>query len=212
LQAIIAIHILLYFTDGLPLPRILFSIACHIVYLQNFSHTWPFISLMSLQFMASCILVIADHFLWFFYFTAVTHQARKSTMGRRGEFRGPTFGDMATFFGICVWLAPLFLFLSLSANDNALPTNSGMPMSLDLSLRTLCDSSPPRHARHSDENIAYHRSSKRAAGANIPLPLPACALQLFLVAQACTERGHYRTAIPDSQSANVALAYDGYVE
>lgn len=34
------------------------------------------------------------------------------------------FKEIATFFGICVWLAPLFLFLSLSANDNALPTSS----------------------------------------------------------------------------------------
>lgn len=30
--------------------------------------------------------------------------------------------DIAAFFGICVWFVPLFLFLSLSANDNALPS------------------------------------------------------------------------------------------
>ena len=39
----------------------------------------------------------------------------------------PTFGDMATFFGICVWLTPLFFFLSLSANDNTLPTAGVSP-------------------------------------------------------------------------------------
>lgn len=33
------------------------------------------------------------------------------------------FMDVAAFFGICVWAAPLFLFLSLSANDNALPSS-----------------------------------------------------------------------------------------
>lgn len=44
------------------------------------------------------------------------------------QLNAPAFGDMATFFGVCVWLAPLFLFLSLSANDNALPTaGQGMP-------------------------------------------------------------------------------------
>jgi len=32
--------------------------------------------------------------------------------------------DIAAFFGICVWFVPLFLFLSLSANDNALPSLS----------------------------------------------------------------------------------------
>lgn len=30
--------------------------------------------------------------------------------------------DVAAFFAICVWFVPLFLFLSLSANDNALPS------------------------------------------------------------------------------------------
>lgn len=30
--------------------------------------------------------------------------------------------DIATFFGICVWLVPFYLFLSLSANDNVLPS------------------------------------------------------------------------------------------
>lgn len=30
--------------------------------------------------------------------------------------------DVATFFGVCVWLVPFFLFLSLSANDNVLPS------------------------------------------------------------------------------------------
>jgi hypothetical protein len=35
-----------------------------------------------------------------------------------------SFGDVATFFGICVWLLPFYLFLSLSANDNVLPSRS----------------------------------------------------------------------------------------
>jgi hypothetical protein len=30
-------------------------------------------------------------------------------------------------FGLCVWLTPLFLFLSLSANNNTLPTASQLP-------------------------------------------------------------------------------------
>ncbi|KAG0163578.1 hypothetical protein DFQ29_002946, partial [Apophysomyces sp. BC1021] len=29
--------------------------------------------------------------------------------------------DIASFFGICVWLIPFTYFISLSANDNALP-------------------------------------------------------------------------------------------
>lgn len=34
--------------------------------------------------------------------------------------------DVATFFGVCVWLVPFFLFLSLSANDNVLPSQGDL--------------------------------------------------------------------------------------
>jgi len=117
---------LLAFTDGLPPHKIAFSIICHVVYLQNFSDTWPVISLTSRSFIASCILVVADHFMWFFHFARITHEARQAAhKAYRGGpvVKAPTFGDMATFFGLCVWLTPLFLFLSLSANDNTLPTS-----------------------------------------------------------------------------------------
>lgn len=127
LQVIIAIHVLLYCFDSLPLAHLLFSIICHIVYLQNFTPAWPQVSLSSLTFISSCILVVADHFMWFFYFSRLTSQAR-STRGRmyRGPNSGvPGFSDIATFFTVCVWLAPLFLFLSLSAGENTLPIASG---------------------------------------------------------------------------------------
>jgi hypothetical protein len=35
--------------------------------------------------------------------------------------KSPKFLQVSTFFALCVWLVPLFLFLGLSANDNALP-------------------------------------------------------------------------------------------
>jgi hypothetical protein len=34
----------------------------------------------------------------------------------------PTFGQVAAFFGICVWLVPFGLFVSLSAGELVLPT------------------------------------------------------------------------------------------
>ncbi|KAJ7180331.1 transmembrane adaptor Erv26-domain-containing protein [Mycena crocata] len=127
IYAIIALHGILYLSDALPLSHVAFSIACHIVYLQNFSHTWPLISLSSPSFIGSCLLVIADHFLWFFHFARMSQDARHTR-----SFRGapppkgvPGFTEIATFFGVCVWAAPLFLFLSLSANDNALPVTTG---------------------------------------------------------------------------------------
>ncbi|KAJ7284051.1 transmembrane adaptor Erv26-domain-containing protein [Mycena rebaudengoi] len=127
IYAIIVLHGLLYFSESLPILHVAFSAACHLVYLQNFSHTWPLISLTSLSFIASCVLVIADHFLWFFHFARVTQDARHNRSFRGGlpSQAVPGFTEIATFFGICVWAAPLFLFLSLSANDNALPVTTG---------------------------------------------------------------------------------------
>ncbi|OCH92145.1 hypothetical protein OBBRIDRAFT_824865 [Obba rivulosa] len=127
IYVIILIHTLLYFYDSLPLKHVLFSIFCHVVYLQNFTTSWPSISLTSLNFISSCILVILDHFLWFFYFARVTQEARhraRRPYGNQPTTPVPGFGDIATFFGVCVWLVPLFLFLSLSANDNALPLDA----------------------------------------------------------------------------------------
>ncbi|KAF5393104.1 hypothetical protein D9757_001349 [Collybiopsis confluens] len=127
---IIGLHAVLYITESLPLKETLFSIFCHFVYLRNFSHTWPVISLTSISFIASCALVIVDHFLWFFYFAHLNQQARHQRFYTgKPSIRPPSFPEVATFFGTCVWLGPLFLFLSLSANDNALPLRSAEPSS-----------------------------------------------------------------------------------
>jgi hypothetical protein len=34
----------------------------------------------------------------------------------------PSFTEIASYFGLCVWLVPFALFVSLSASDNILPT------------------------------------------------------------------------------------------
>ncbi|KAI8146450.1 transmembrane adaptor Erv26-domain-containing protein [Fennellomyces sp. T-0311] len=103
--AVVAIHVLLWIVDRLPFLQLAFSILCHGVYTLNLK-TFPFISLTSVPFIASCALVFVDHFLWFKFFT--THYR--------------PFMDIAAFFGVCVWLIPFTYFISLSANDNALPT------------------------------------------------------------------------------------------
>jgi hypothetical protein len=36
----------------------------------------------------------------------------------------PSFTEIASYFGLCVWLVPFVLFVSLSASDNVLPTMS----------------------------------------------------------------------------------------
>ena len=132
IQTIIALHVVLYFTDALPFKLILLSIGCHVVYLMNFSVQWPAVSLQSPAFIASCFLSIINHIAWFLYFSERSREAQAAAQrGMRAGSRlgvdrqAPGFADVAPFFGLCVWLVPLFLFLSLSANDNALPVSSG---------------------------------------------------------------------------------------
>ncbi|KAG6842015.1 hypothetical protein C0991_003541 [Blastosporella zonata] len=57
----------------------------------------------------------------------MTQEARHNRSYRIPSIEVPSFTEIASFFGICVWLAPLFLFLSLSANDNALPMSAAEP-------------------------------------------------------------------------------------
>ncbi|KAI8068699.1 transmembrane adaptor Erv26, partial [Gongronella butleri] len=101
---VVALHVLLCIFDRLPVLNLLFSIFCHGVYSLNLA-TFPFIRLTSVPFLSSCVLVFVDHFIWFKYFTR--------------HYR--PFMDIASFFGVCVWLIPFTYFISLSANDNALP-------------------------------------------------------------------------------------------
>lgn len=108
IQVIITLHVLFWIFDRLPFFYLAFSVFCHLVYSMNLK-TFPFISLTSIPFIGSCVLVFADHFLWFKYFT--THYR--------------PFMDIAAFFGLCVWLIPFAYFISLSANDNTLPTGGG---------------------------------------------------------------------------------------
>ncbi|KAG0148780.1 hypothetical protein CROQUDRAFT_669643 [Cronartium quercuum f. sp. fusiforme G11] len=136
---IIFVHFAIYFSDGLPLGLTLLGVTCHLVYLTNFSKSWPFISLTSPSFIASCLLVIVDHFAWFFYFADRARDPVRHHVSYRQPYRPAwddhfnrkpvtdplTFLDITTFFAFCIWLVPFFLFLSLSANDNVLPSLNG---------------------------------------------------------------------------------------
>ncbi|GAA5973111.1 hypothetical protein JCM8115_005415 [Rhodotorula mucilaginosa] len=140
-QRLVYVEILLlaalYAVDGLPLHLVAVGILAHVVYLQNFSRHWPVISIKSITFVASCLLVLLSHFLSFRYFSDRSassanayHGSGRHSYGhdsRRGRYAAgsghqDSFLDVATYFAVCVWLVPFYLFLSLSANDNVLPS------------------------------------------------------------------------------------------
>lgn len=69
--------------------------------------TFPFIQLSSPSFILSAVMILVDHYLAFSYFANVWHP----------------FSEVLAFFTICLWLIPFALFVSLSANENVLPTS-----------------------------------------------------------------------------------------
>ncbi|KAI8813873.1 transmembrane adaptor Erv26 [Cladochytrium replicatum] len=104
LWTVVALHIILLVYDRFPVIRTLFSLACHGWY-SLLLRDFPTIELTSPYFVVSCVLTVTDHFMWFFFFARHYHP----------------FSEIATFFGICVWLVPFTFFISLSANEYTLP-------------------------------------------------------------------------------------------
>lgn len=124
IYAIMVVHLLLIF-DGFPFKLTMFSIAAHFVYLQNLNK-FPFINLTSGTFITSCIMVVINHWLWFNHFSD-SSLPPASILRDRPHYAGkthPPFSQVASFFGLCVWLIPFALFISLSAGDNVLPLTS----------------------------------------------------------------------------------------
>ncbi|KAH0544788.1 hypothetical protein GP486_008493, partial [Trichoglossum hirsutum] len=75
-------------------------------------------------------LVLLNHFLWFRRFsqapisrTSARHSPPGSDYDSVSPFGSlPSFTEVASFFGLCVWLVPFAFFVSLSAGDYVLPS------------------------------------------------------------------------------------------
>lgn len=120
---IVALHVALLVIDGFPFWLTVLGIISQIVYLQNLKR-FPYISLSSATFIATPICALVNHYLWFRHFTDPSIPPY-GVLAERPYYKGPThppFAQVASFFGICVWLVPFALFISLSASDNVLPT------------------------------------------------------------------------------------------
>ncbi|XP_064535852.1 protein TEX261 [Drosophila montana] len=76
--------------------------AFHFSIMTNF----PFIQLLSVSFIGSLAMLVINHVLAFQYFTSVY----------------VPFTQVLAYFTVCLWMVPFALFVSLSANDNVLPT------------------------------------------------------------------------------------------
>lgn len=67
-------------------------------------------------------LVIANHYLWFRHFSAPPPSSSYSSYPYSRDANIPSFTEIASYFGLCVWLVPFALFVSLSASENVLPS------------------------------------------------------------------------------------------
>ena len=76
------------------------------------------------------VLVLINHYLWFRHFSSPPSRPRASGRYQSSRYRYDdpyleeyaSFTEVASFFGICVWLVPFSLFVSLSASENVLPS------------------------------------------------------------------------------------------
>ncbi|KAF1950418.1 DUF396-domain-containing protein [Byssothecium circinans] len=119
IYGVIGIQLLLLVVDGFPLGLSALSIGSHVLYAQNLRR-FPIVKLTDPLFLTSCGLVILNHYVWFRHFSAPpTHH---SSYPYTRDPSIPTFTEIASYFGLCVWLVPFALFVSLSAGENVLPS------------------------------------------------------------------------------------------
>lgn len=66
--------------------------------------------------------MIANHYLWFRHFSAPSSSPAQYSSYPYDRPEIPSFTEIASYFGLCVWLVPFALFVSLSAGENVLPS------------------------------------------------------------------------------------------
>ena len=106
-QITLGIYIGLFLFEELSTTMILMGIVAqitHLMLLQNF----PFFTMTSPSFLLAIALVVVNHYLAFQFF---------------GQNYFP-FSEVMAYFTLCLWLVPFAFFVSLSANENVLPTTS----------------------------------------------------------------------------------------
>lgn len=100
-------HLGIYLFEEFPFTLILCSLLAsgvHFMLLKSF----PVVELSSPYFILTIGFLVLNHILSFNHFSSVYYP----------------FHDILTYFLCCQWLVPFAFFVSLSANDNVLPTVS----------------------------------------------------------------------------------------
>ncbi|KAK3694417.1 transmembrane adaptor Erv26 [Podospora appendiculata] len=127
IYSIMGLQLVLCVVDRFPFFLTVLGIFSHFVYLGNMRR-FPFVQLTDPLFLASCVLVLVNHYVWFKHFSRSQERAYQNMSSYYDTPSDvPTFTEIASYFGLCVWLVPFALFVSLSASDNVLPTIGNEP-------------------------------------------------------------------------------------
>merc|ERR1712192_101221 len=102
-------YIGLFIFENIPTSLVVGGILAQLAHLALLS-SFPFFSVSSPSFVVAVIMVLVNHYFAFSYF---------------GENYYP-FSEVMAYFTICMWLVPFSFFVSLSANENVLPTMNTM--------------------------------------------------------------------------------------
>jgi hypothetical protein len=145
IYGVVGLQVLLLVVDGFPVRLSVLSVVSHIIYAQNLRR-FPIVKLTDPLFLLSCgrllspahressgmlerarltlcaALVIANHYLWFRHFSSPPPASAYSSYPYSRDANIPSFTEIASYFGLCVWLVPFALFVSLSASENVLPS------------------------------------------------------------------------------------------
>ncbi|EOD51974.1 uncharacterized protein LTHEOB_10691 [Neofusicoccum parvum] len=121
IYAVMVLQLLLWLFDSFPLGLSILSILSHVVYTGNLRR-FPIVKLTDPLFILSCFLVLINHYLWFRHFSTPPPRTNYYPYNTGRDYSIPTFTEIASYFGLCVWLVPFALFVSLSAGENVLPS------------------------------------------------------------------------------------------
>jgi len=102
---VIAVFLGLFMLENLPTSLVAGGLVAQVGHLALLS-SFPFFSVSSPSFLLSVVMVVLNHYLAFSFF---------------GENFYP-FSEVMAYFTVCMWLVPFSFFVSLSANENVLPT------------------------------------------------------------------------------------------
>ncbi|XP_060565478.1 protein TEX261-like [Ruditapes philippinarum] len=105
-----SVYICLLLFEEMPFFTILFGLlgnGAYFLLLREF----PYFALSSPGFIGSVVSVVLNHYLAFSHFTQEWYP----------------FHEVLAYFTVCLWMVPFAFFVSLSANENVLPTMAERP-------------------------------------------------------------------------------------